>query len=146
MLTKEELLKYPNYLLKTYQLEIYKQLIEYKEANKLTQKELAQKLGVSNGYVSQVLNGNFNFTLKKLIELGLMMNKIPYLEWLDPDAYWFKEKEAFNSSEKTVITLNVFSENLLLGAKTKYQNAIVIDTENTKEYVQTISSKETLFN
>jgi transcriptional regulator with XRE-family HTH domain len=40
------------------------------KANNLNQGDVAKKLGVSNAYVSQILNGNFNFTLKKLIELG----------------------------------------------------------------------------
>ncbi|GEM_PF-1569448 len=83
MLTKKELLKYPNYLIKKYQNEIYRQLVDYMEKNKLSQKDIAKKLKVSSAYVSQILNGNFNFTLSKLIELGLLMGKIPVIEFAD---------------------------------------------------------------
>ncbi|MCX6270512.1 MAG: helix-turn-helix transcriptional regulator [Bacteroidetes bacterium] len=83
----ERKFKYPNYLLTKYQNEIYRQLITYMRVNKFTQKDIAQKLNVSNAYVSQILNGNFNFTLKKLIELGLMMGKAPFIEFVDYDEF-----------------------------------------------------------
>ncbi|MBL0111916.1 MAG: helix-turn-helix transcriptional regulator [Saprospiraceae bacterium] len=64
MFTKEELLEDPEYLLARYQNEIYYQLDTFMSKNNFTQSEIASKLGVSSSYVSQVLNGNFNFTLK----------------------------------------------------------------------------------
>ncbi len=85
MLTQNELLESPDYLLTKYQNEIYRQLRGYMDVNKLSQKDVAKKPGVSNAYVSQVLNGNFNFTLKKLIELGLAMGKVPRIEFVDKD-------------------------------------------------------------
>lgn len=88
MLSKDELLRHPNYLLTKYQNEIYRQIIGYIEEKKITQKELAQKLGVSNAYMSQIINGNFNFTLKKLIELALAIGKVPVLEFSDINSYW----------------------------------------------------------
>ena|SRR6218665_163090 len=101
MFTKEELLEGPEYLLTKYQNEIYHELLGYMRSNNLTQKDIAKKLGVSNSYVSQALNGHFNFTLTKLIELGLMMKKVPTLEFLEFNAYWEKEREATRSSKKT---------------------------------------------
>ncbi len=87
MTNRDKKFKYPNYLLTKYQNEIYRQLIDYMKANNLAQKDVAVKLGVSNAYVSQILNGNFNFTLKKLIELGLMMGKIPNIEFVKIEKY-----------------------------------------------------------
>ncbi len=37
----------------------------------LTRTKLAEKLHVTKGYVTQVLNGNFDHKLSKLIELAL---------------------------------------------------------------------------
>ena len=93
MVNKKELLKRPNYLLTKYQNEIYRQLVEYIELNNLTQKDVAERLGVSSAYVSQVLNGNFNFTLKKLIEIGVMIGKVPALEFVDAIEFWKREKD-----------------------------------------------------
>jgi predicted XRE-type DNA-binding protein len=87
-----ELLESPDYLLTKYQNEIYRQLCGYMDVNKLSQKDVAKKLGVSNAYISQVLNGNFNFTLKKLIELGLAMGKVPRIEFMDKEEYHSSKK------------------------------------------------------
>jgi transcriptional regulator with XRE-family HTH domain len=104
MLSHEELLEHPNYLLTTYQLEIYRQLDKYMKSNNLKGKDVAKKLNVSRSYVSQILSGEFNFTLKKLVELGLMMNKVPYLEFIDPSEYWRREKEG--TKQTTYITVS----------------------------------------
>lgn len=127
MLNQEELLKHPNYLLSTYQLEIYRQLSNYMEANHLKKKDVAAKLKVSNSYVSQILGGDFNFTLKKLIELGLMMNKVPYLEFVDPNEYWRREKEGtkevivrethYTVDSSTVSSLSFYGDYPLLDLK-----------------------------
>lgn len=93
MLSKKELLEGPEYLLTGYQHEIFRQLTAYMEMHNLSQKDIAKALGVSNAYVSQILNGNFNFTLKKLIELGLIMGKVPHLEFLNQDEFWKRNKQ-----------------------------------------------------
>ncbi|MBX7126884.1 MAG: helix-turn-helix domain-containing protein [Cyclobacteriaceae bacterium] len=88
MFTKSELLKNPDYLLTRYQHEIYRQLVAHMTAKKLSQLQVARELGVSAAYVNQILNGNFNFTLRKLIELGLLMGKVPVLEFVTPSEFW----------------------------------------------------------
>jgi len=105
MISKKELLNNPNYLLSKYQNEIYRQLITYMETNNLSQKEVAKKLGVSGSYVSQVLNGNFNFTLRKLIELGLMIDKIPLIKFIELNEFWDIEKE--NAQSTPIISINL---------------------------------------
>ena len=92
MLTQDELLETPDYLLTKYQNEIFRVLHEYMGNNRLSQKDVAKKLGVSNAYISQVLNGNFNFTLKKLIELGLAIGKVPKIEFVDKGEFQATKK------------------------------------------------------
>lgn len=94
MLTQKELLKYPNYLLEDYQLEIYKQLIEYKKKNKLTQKQLAKKLKRRDAYVSKILNGDFDGSIKELIEISLMIGRVPYIEFVSQKEYWRRVNKA----------------------------------------------------
>ncbi len=81
MITREELLKTQEYWFETLQNDIYRIVAEYLENEKINQSQLAEKLGVSRGYISQIMNGNFNFTLKKLIELSLAVGKAPVLEF-----------------------------------------------------------------
>lgn len=103
MFTKKELLEGPEYLLTKYQNEIFRQVKSYMETNNLTQKQLAEKLGVSSAYISQVLNGNFNFTLKKLIELGIMIGKVPSINFISPDKYWQQQKKSEKKTPKKKI-------------------------------------------
>ncbi|MDX2247175.1 MAG: helix-turn-helix transcriptional regulator [Bacteroidia bacterium] len=77
MFKKEELIKYPDYWLEGIQNELFRQLHAYMESEGLNQTQLAARLGVSKGYISQILNGNFNFTIKKLVELLLAIGKVP---------------------------------------------------------------------
>jgi transcriptional regulator with XRE-family HTH domain len=81
MVTREQLLQSVEYWLVHAQGEIYRQVIEYIETEKITQTELANRLGVSKGYVSQILKGEFNYTLKKLIELSLAVGKVPVIKY-----------------------------------------------------------------
>ena len=81
MITREELLKSPEYWFENAQNELYRQVIEYKESKGINQTELAEELGVTKGYVSQILKGEFNYTLKKLIEISLAIGKVPQIEY-----------------------------------------------------------------
>jgi transcriptional regulator with XRE-family HTH domain len=83
MITREELLKSPEYWITEVQMELYRSVLAYMEKEGLNQTQLAEQLGVSKGYVSQVLNGNFNYTLRKLIELSLAVGKVPMIEFKD---------------------------------------------------------------
>jgi transcriptional regulator with XRE-family HTH domain len=87
MITREELLKTEEFWFETLQNEIYRMVAEYLENENLNQTQLAQKLGVSRGYISQIMNGNFNYTLKKLIELSLAVNKVPAFEFKNLNEY-----------------------------------------------------------
>jgi transcriptional regulator with XRE-family HTH domain len=79
MLKREELVTRPEYWLETIQNEIYRQVAEYLKDNNMTQNQFAEQLGVSKGYVSQLMKGEFNYTLKKLIELSLAVGKAPVI-------------------------------------------------------------------
>ncbi len=105
MLNKKELLEGPEYLLTGYQNEIFRQLSAYMEKHQMSQKDLAEKLGVSNAYVSQILNGNFNFTLKKLIELGLFIGKVPNIEFLEQHEFWKRNKKVESTHTGRIIEI-----------------------------------------
>jgi transcriptional regulator with XRE-family HTH domain len=83
MLSRKEILTSPEYWFEEAQNELYRQVITFMEKEKLNQKQLAEKLGVSKGYISQILKGEFNYTLKKLIELSMAVGKVPVIEYKD---------------------------------------------------------------
>ncbi len=85
MKNKKEIIKSPNYWFEKTQNEFFRQFYDYIQNNKISQVEFAKKLNVTKGYISQILNGNFNPTLKKLIELSIAINKIPDIHFRSYD-------------------------------------------------------------
>ena len=81
MISREKLLKSPEYWFEHVQNDLYGQVIAYMKAEGINQNQLARRLGVSKGYISQILNGRFNYTLKKLIELSLAIGKVPAITY-----------------------------------------------------------------
>jgi transcriptional regulator with XRE-family HTH domain len=81
MLKQENLVTRPEYWLETIQNEIFRQVTAYLKDNNLTQSQFGEQLGVSKGYVSQVMKGEFNYTLKKLIELSMAIGKAPVIDF-----------------------------------------------------------------
>ena len=84
--------KQPEFVLTQLQNELYRELTAYMERNTLSKKQLAEKLGVSPSYISQVLNGNFNFTILKLVELALAIDKVPVIRLEEPRTEKYKLK------------------------------------------------------
>lgn len=80
-MTRKELLSHPEYWFTEAQDELFRQVIEYMERENLNQTQLAERLGVSKGYISQLLKGDFNHSLKKLIEISLLIGKVPRIEY-----------------------------------------------------------------
>ncbi|MEX0595118.1 MAG: helix-turn-helix transcriptional regulator [Candidatus Paceibacterota bacterium] len=85
MFDRKELLQSKEYWLTRIQAKLYSLLEDYMVENKLNRTKLADKLGVSKGYISQILNGNFDHRLSKFIELSLAINKVPKINFEDFD-------------------------------------------------------------
>lgn len=83
MISREELVRSKEYWLVKMQAALYEQVELYLQQNNMSKTEFASKLGVSKGYVSQLLNGDFDHKLSKLVELSLAIGKAPVLQWYD---------------------------------------------------------------
>lgn len=66
--------------------------------------QLAKHLGCSKGYVSQLLNGNFDHKISKLVELSLAIGKAPILEYKDVSEYILENDETFSSVQMSSIS------------------------------------------
>ncbi len=110
----EELIETPEYWLETIQNELYQHVFNYMEKEKINQTQLAEKLGVTKGYLSQVLNGHFNHRLEKLIELSLAIGIAPDMEFKTLQQYR-KEQQIIRSA---YVTVNV--QNLIEDQKTNF--------------------------
>ena len=81
MLSRQELYYTREYWIERIQNDVFQALIQYKKEKSLRNNTaLADMLGVSKGYISQIMNGNFNFSISKLVDLALEIGVAPDLE------------------------------------------------------------------
>lgn len=99
MKTFEELVATETYWLTIIQNTLFNEVEEYLQNNQLTRTKFAEQLGVSKGYISQILNGDFNHRLSKLVQLSIAIGKVPILE--------FKNLEDFIEEEKQADKINI---------------------------------------
>lgn len=82
---RTEILNNAGYWTQDIQLDLYEAVNKYLEKNDMTRSAFAEKLGVSKGYVSQILNGEFNHKLSKFVELALACDLIPVMTLIPVD-------------------------------------------------------------
>lgn len=88
MITREQLLKNERFWTETIQNKIYNDLATFVEKENISQKELAKRLGVSKGRISQILNGdNLNFRIETLVKICMAIGKIPSFSMEDINSY-----------------------------------------------------------
>ncbi len=79
MIDWKSLFKSKSYWIDKIQNDLYGQVEQYMKENGMNKLDLAKQLGVSKGYVSQILNGQFDHKLSKLVELYLAIGKAPLI-------------------------------------------------------------------
>jgi transcriptional regulator with XRE-family HTH domain len=93
MITREELITSSEYWIETIQNKVFNDLSEYIERNKVSNKYIADKLGLSKGRISQIFSGeNLNFRLDTLIKLCLAIDRIPDFQLIDKNDFIAREK------------------------------------------------------
>jgi len=80
-MTREELISSPDYWVAKTQIELYNKVQNYLTENKMSRSVFADMLGVTRGYVSQILNGNCDHRLSKFFELYLAIGEVPTLSF-----------------------------------------------------------------
>jgi transcriptional regulator with XRE-family HTH domain len=90
-MTREELLKSPEYWILEIQMKLYKVIDEFMKNNNINQNQLAEKLGFTKGYISQILNGDYNHRISKLVKLALSVGKVPRIDFDDIEQILFDD-------------------------------------------------------
>jgi transcriptional regulator with XRE-family HTH domain len=89
---RSELLQSKEYWTEKIKLELFEMVTQFKETNNLTIENLADRLGVTKGYVSQILNGNFDHKISKLVDLALACNMVPVIKY-EPISQYIQDDE-----------------------------------------------------
>ena len=66
--------KSPHYHAQKHQIEIAEAIYNYKQQHNLTVKEIAYKLGVSRGYMHEILKANANLTILSMVKLAMALD------------------------------------------------------------------------
>lgn len=108
-MTREELMKSPAYWTVGLQMELYRQIASFMESHHMNKTQLAEYLGCSKGYITQLLNGDFDHKLSKFVELSLAVGKIPEITFSDADQYIFsKTREyTFQTSNSSITNISL---------------------------------------
>ena len=106
---RAELLKSEGYWIAKLQTDLYRELISFMERTHKNSSQLASYLGCSKGYISQLLNGNFDHKMSKLVKLSLAMGKAPILEYKDISEYILENDETFSSVQSSCVSTPVFN-------------------------------------
>lgn len=96
-----ELVQTQEYWTTKIQLDLFSKVEEYMKENNLSRSDFAKEIGVSKGYVTQILNGDFDHRVSKLVELSLAIGYFPHVEFK-------KVKE--DLSGKTATLENIFKQ------------------------------------
>ncbi len=97
---RNELLKSPEYWTSSIQMELYSQIDDFMKEKNFNKTQLAEYLGCSKGYITQLLSGEFDHKLSKLIKLSLAIWKIPEFNFTDIDEYIQNETQSYNCTMK----------------------------------------------
>ena len=84
---REALLRSVEYWVSDIQNELFGVIENYMNKKKINRSELAIELKVNKSYVTQILNGDFDHKVSKLVELSLSCGKVPILSFVDTDEY-----------------------------------------------------------
>jgi len=130
----KELIKSPEYWHEKFQNELYRQLKDFMDKTGKSQNDIAEDLKVSKSYISQILNGKFNFTLKKLIDLSLYMERIPELNFVLPEIYLSKLSETKKEEFKSTINSTYIIYIDTLNSNLEYTNPLIRQRRNLSPF------------
>lgn len=82
---RKEILRSPSYWAAKIQLSLYEKALGFMEARGFNRSQLASHLGVSRGYVTQLLAGDYDHRLSKFVELSLAFGYIPKIDFVPID-------------------------------------------------------------
>ncbi len=110
---REKMLANPTYWVEGINGLLYDAIVNYMEKNQMKRKDLARHLNISTGRISQILNdGDINFSLEKIIEIAIKVDKFPNFSFEDKEAYFEKERflahatSIFMSYNRNEVSLN----------------------------------------
>ena len=80
-INREELLSSKEYWMVKMQSDLIHEMETFMEANGMNRSQLADYLGYSRGYITQLMSGSFDSKISKIVELSLAIGLKPELHF-----------------------------------------------------------------
>lgn len=94
---RKDLLQIPDYWITQIQMAIYNCAMDFMKESGKNRSQLAEYLGVSKGYVTQLLSGDYNYSLSKLVETSMAFGYIPKVHFtpIEEEIYMDEHRSTF---------------------------------------------------
>lgn len=89
---RTDILKEPEYWVAQIQLSIYECALNFMDSSGKNRSQLAEYLGVSKGYVTQLLSGDYNYSLSKLVETSMAFGYVPKIHFTPIEQEIFRDE------------------------------------------------------
>ena len=94
-ITREELLASKEYWTADIQMKLFAEVERFMESQGMNRTQFAEYLGCTKGYVTQLLSGDFDNKISKLVELSLAIGKIPEVVFKDSEQFLVSDEGRF---------------------------------------------------
>jgi transcriptional regulator with XRE-family HTH domain len=94
-ITREELLASKEYWTADIQMKLFAEVEHFMESRGMNRTQFAEYLGCTKGYVTQLLSGDFDNKISKLVELSLAIGKIPEVVFKDTEQFLVSDEGRF---------------------------------------------------
>ena len=109
MTEREELLRSPEYWTTKAQFDLYACAEDYMRSHQMNRTQLAEYLGVSKGYVSQLLNGDYDHKFSKFVELAMAFGVVPKIEFQSIDEALNEDRIKYTIPSRNKVTYNTLN-------------------------------------
>ena len=89
---RKDLLKEPTYWITLIQMELYNCALNFMKRTGKNRTQLAEHLNVSKGYVTQLLSGDYNYSLTKLVETCMAFGYVPKVSFTSLEEEIYREE------------------------------------------------------
>ena len=86
-MARENVLRSSGYWITKIQIALYNCAYRFMKENNKNRTQLAEHLGVTKGYITQLLNGDYDHKLSKLVDLSLAFGYVPQINFIPIEEY-----------------------------------------------------------
>ena len=135
---RKQLLSSKEYWLSKIQIDLFNHVSNYLENNNMKRSELATKLGVTKGYISQILNGESDHRISKMVELSLAIGLVPDISFKNLEEYINKDEKCSNKDEQELMdSLQKIHEKGYMSYKKEYSLKKQTELNELEDYPTT---------